>query len=145
MAASQSFATTFTSFASEASAQVPLPPASTFDILPALHELFSRIDHSSNDPLATTSLLTSSDTTNEVAYSDSKPLEPKDLPREAGEIKARIRKALRELEKLPDMDRTVEEQQEEIEMLEARISRQQEALKRLGIVAAGVEERLRGS
>jgi hypothetical protein len=50
-------------------------------------------------------------------------------------IKSKIRKALRELEKLPDMDRDVEEQEAEIRKLEQKAAKQKEVLQRLGEVA----------
>jgi len=113
---------------------VPTIPPQTFDILPALHELLSRIDHTSTD------LLTSpTDDADTSTYLNRKPLEPKDLPKEVLEIKARIRRALRELEKLPDMERSVEEQEEEIGELEDKTRRQKEMLRRLGRVAGGLE------
>lgn len=108
----------------------PLPSPRTFDILPALHELLSRLDHG----------LPASEEV-DGHYPDPAPLEPKDVPTQALPIKARIRKALRELEKLPDMDRTVQEQQEEIEELEIRIRKQKQVLRGLGgIVREGRAE-----
>ena len=71
-----------------------------------------------------------------VTYSELQPLEPKDLPTEVNAIKSKIRKALRELEKLPDMDRTVEEQEAEIGKLELKAAKQNEVLQRLGTVAS---------
>lgn len=70
-----------------------------------------------------------------VSYAELQPLEPKDLPNEVIAVKSKIRRALRELEKLPDMDRTVEEQEEEIRMLEQKAAKQKEVLKKLGDVA----------
>ena len=114
--------------------QLQLPPPQTFDILPALHELLARIDHTT----------TSTDLTNQdpidpsdigALYSELQPLEPKDLPTEILEIKRKIRRALKDLEQLPDMERSVEEQNEEIEALEGRIARQREIVARLGLLA----------
>lgn len=112
--------------------QLQLPPPQAFDILPPLHELLARIDHTPNDPIQVAAASGEDDT---VSYADLQPLEPKDLPNEVIVIKGKIRKALRELEKLPDMDRTVEEQEEEIKMLEEKAEKQREVLKRLGVVA----------
>jgi hypothetical protein len=42
---------------------------------------------------------------------------------------------VRELEKLPDMDRDVEEQEAEIKKLEQKAAKQKEVLRRLGDVA----------
>nr|OQO18722.1 hypothetical protein B0A51_14573 [Rachicladosporium sp. CCFEE 5018] len=137
--ATTSFTTPSASFSAP---QPPLPPPQTFDILPALHELLSRIDHSpATDPTSSLTLLPSPPAEAEITYTDLKPLEPKDLPREVGEIKAKIRKALREIEKLPDIERTVDEQEDEIAELEARIGRQKAELRRLGDVGRGLMER----
>ena len=70
-----------------------------------------------------------------VTYSEPQPLEAKDLPSEVIAIKSKIRKALRELEKLPDMDRDVEEQEAETRKLEQKAAKQKEVLQRLGEVA----------
>ena len=118
--------------------QPQLPRADLFDILPPLHELLARIDHIP----AESGPVDEGDNALGAAYADLQPLEPKDLPGEALAIKAKIRRALRELEGLPDMERSVEEQQEEIEELDERIRRQQEVLKQLGAAAVGVKGRL---
>jgi predicted RNase H-like nuclease (RuvC/YqgF family) len=122
-----------------------LPPPQTFDILPPLHELLARIDHSTTDPVSNINLpeQTTSDPEDIGAlYSELQPLEPKELPTEVLQIKAKIRKALKELEKLPDMERSVEEQNEEIEALEGRIRRQREMVARLAELAKGVKEKI---
>jgi predicted RNase H-like nuclease (RuvC/YqgF family) len=70
------------------------------------------------------------DAANEGAlYADLPPLEPKELMNETLHIKTKIRRAQKELEKLPDMQRTVEQQQEEIAELEERIQKQREMKK----------------
>lgn len=110
--------------------QPPLPPADTFDILPALHELLSRIDHQPDSDSSHPDIVppTSDD---ELTYSDTTPLEPRELPTEVLSIKAKIRRALKELEKLADMDRSVEQQEQEIKQLEQRIERQRDMLKQM--------------
>jgi hypothetical protein len=50
-------------------------------------------------------------------------LEAKDLPTAASAIKIRIQKARAVIESLPDVERTVEEQEEEMEELQYRIAR----------------------
>ena len=76
------------------------------------------------------------------AYAEVQPLNPKELPTVALEIKARIRGALRALEKLPDMERGVSEQEEEMRVLEERIRRQRAVLEDLRGVAAGMVGRV---
>lgn len=134
MALAQSFKTSGSSSNTQPSDKISLPPPQTFDILPPLHELLARVDHSSSDPLTASAQDT-------VSYTDSKPLEPRDFPNEVQTIKAKIRKALRELEKLPDMERSVEDQEAEIAEMELRIRKQKEVLGGLVEVAKGLEER----
>lgn len=136
MALTQSFGTTTTTTdASRPSSQAqsdqpPLPPPQTFDILPPLHEILARIDHAPNDPMHA-----AAGDGDVVSYQDIQPLEPKELPNEVVAIKSKIRKALRELEKLPDMDRSVEEQEEEIRLLQEKAAKQNKVLQKLAEVA----------
>lgn len=143
-----SFASAPTSQPQSRTAQLQLPPPQTFDILPALHELLARIDRdstaSATDPvtgIADQHLLSADAGGGDIGalYTELQPLEPKELPTEVLQIKAKIRKALKELEKLPDMERTVEEQNEEVGELEERITRQREMIRRLGKLARGME------
>ena len=105
-----------------------LPPPQTFDILPIVHELLARIDHR-QDPIDPASEPDAADLGS--LYADLPPLDPKELPAEVLQVKAKIRRALKELEKLPDMERSIEEQQEEIEELEERERKQREVLRGL--------------
>lgn len=84
------------------------PSPSTFDIIPALYTLLSRLlpTATSNDP----------------------PLEPQHLAVEASTVKIKLQKALAAVEALPDMDRTLEQQELEIQELEERITRQRQML-----------------
>lgn len=109
---------------------IQLPPPQTFDILPPLHEILARVDHAPTDPMQA-----ATGDADVVSYADLQPLEPRDLPHEVLGIKNKIRKALRELEKLPDMDRDVEQQEAEIKMLEEKAVKQREVLRKLGDVA----------
>ncbi|KAK0905680.1 hypothetical protein LTR91_011127 [Friedmanniomyces endolithicus] len=98
--------------------QPPLPPPQLFDILPALHELLARIDHSS--PITYPPSFPPINASNEPAaeslalnYSNLHPLDPKDLPSAILPLKAQMRRGLVELGRLGDMERSVEEQGEE--------------------------------
>lgn len=104
--------------------QPTLPPPQLFHILPALHEILARIDHASAAP----GILTDSDNDLGTAYTSLQPLDPKDLSGAIAPLKSQIRKGLRELEKLPDMDRSVLEQEEEIAELETKIYEQRTVL-----------------
>lgn len=130
-----------------------LPPPHTFTILPALHELLARIDRS-NLPTDISPFLdlhqTPSSESAEIGShypADSlQPLQPKDLPEEVVKtIKGRIRAAVRAVEKLPDVERTCEEQEEEIRRLEGRIREQGVMLRGLGDVVEGMKGRVEGS
>ena len=120
-----------------------LPSAHAFDILPMLDEILARIERAPTDNAGLQHQLSSSEESSTDAsdigahYQDQPPLEPKDLPTEVLAIKAKIRKALRELEKLPDRDWSIEEQEEEIEELEGRIERQKAMLRRFGEMGRG--------
>ncbi|MCJ1481258.1 hypothetical protein MMC06_001415 [Schaereria dolodes] len=81
----------------------PLPPPHTFDIIPSLHALLSRLLVAPNDGGA------------------GSPLSPKDLSTEAAAIKIKIQKARAAVETLPDIERTVAEQREDIKELQTRI------------------------
>ncbi|KAK4497289.1 hypothetical protein PRZ48_011739 [Zasmidium cellare] len=136
-------------------AAMHLPPPQTFDILPALYELLARVDkHQNATSLAGEPegyhVLEGAPGDIGATYSKSEgaqhqqPLNPKDLPTAALEIKGLIRNALREVEKLPDVERGVEEQEEEIAELEERVRRQREMLRGLAGVAKGMEGRFGG-
>ncbi|KAK5130800.1 hypothetical protein LTR08_001633 [Meristemomyces frigidus] len=114
-----------------------LPPPQLFDILPALHELLARIDHapSASDP-------SPSSTSSASNYAPVKPLDPKDLPTAILPLKAQMRKGLRAIERLPDIARSVQEQDDEIAELEARITRQDEVLRGLARCAGEAEGEL---
>lgn len=85
-----------------------LPSPSTFDIVPALYTLICRLL-----PTAT---------------SNEPPLEPQHLVVEASTVKIKLQKAVLAVEALPDVDRTVEEQEAEIQELESRIKQQRDML-----------------
>lgn len=60
------------------------------------------------------------------------PLDIKDLPTEASSIKIRVQKAQAVVESLPDVQRSVEDQNQEIEELEDRIARLQSVISDFG-------------
>ncbi|KAK5126279.1 hypothetical protein LTR85_010515 [Meristemomyces frigidus] len=119
----------------------PLPTPQLFDILPALHETLARLDHTPTglaDPLQLASV---DDTA--VYYADLQPLDRKDLPTAILPLKAQMRKGLREVEKLPDMERSVQDQEDEIAELEERIRRQEAVMQGLAQAARGVGGKVR--
>lgn len=122
-------------------ASLQLPKPHSLDILPALHELLARVDAHNNQVFTAEDHNTLADGTTDIGseYVGLQPLNPKELPTAMLEIKGRIRAALREVERLPDVDRSLEEQELEIQELEDRIKRQREMLSGLAEVAKGAE------
>ncbi|KAH9819377.1 RNA polymerase II transcription mediator complex subunit 9 [Teratosphaeria destructans] len=106
--------------------QPNLPAPELFDILPQLHEILARIDHTPADGEQ------ESDDDLGAQYHKQSPLDPKDLPAAILPLKAQMRKAMKEIERLPDIDRSVEEQDEEIRELEERLKKQQEMVRKMG-------------
>jgi hypothetical protein len=88
-----------------------LPPflsPQTFDILPEIYTLISRLQLPSNN------------TTDPSTAQPNDLLTPKDLAAAAVPIKLKIQKARATVQNLPDVERTVEEQEREIRALEKR-------------------------
>ncbi|KAI5204205.1 hypothetical protein E4T39_03781 [Aureobasidium subglaciale] len=129
--------------------QPPLPPPQTFDILPPLHALLSRLEPSLNvyTPDTSTALPPGTSAHTPIASASALPssapqqLEYKDAAVAAQFLKSRIRKALAELGGLADMQRGVEEQEEEIRGLEEKIKRQRDVLARLAGLAEVEKEK----
>ncbi|GIZ47703.1 hypothetical protein CKM354_001078800 [Cercospora kikuchii] len=154
--------------AAEQRAQLQLPDPSTFDLLPKLHELLARVDAHQNAASLQADELSLQDAEHAdiaTAYDrvpEFQPLNAKDLPTallgytKKGSkiddkdvfvkgIKDDVRDALRSVERLPDVDRTVEEQEEEIEELEERIRQQRQMLRSLAGIAKELEGRVLGA
>ncbi|KAH0559086.1 hypothetical protein GP486_004337 [Trichoglossum hirsutum] len=88
-----------------------LPPPQTFDTIAPLYTLLSRLLPASPDAPPS--------------------LDPQHLATEAGAIKLRLQKARAAVEGLGDMDRTIEEQEEEIRALEEKCEKQRGVLRGL--------------
>lgn len=97
-----------------------MPPAETFDILPSLHELINRLIPPVPGAPATPGT--------KPDYPAQQPLEIHQLAGEVSSVRARIRRARRVVESLPDSDRTVEEQEAEMAALRERIGKQKAVL-----------------
>ncbi|KAF2196287.1 hypothetical protein GQ43DRAFT_485074 [Delitschia confertaspora ATCC 74209] len=98
-----------------------MPSPAIFDILPDLHKLLSRLQASAQPP----------EQASAQASADGS-LEIHQLATAATELKLKIQRAKRAVLALPDIDRTCEEQQEEINELEDRIARLKGALQGMG-------------
>ncbi|EAT76871.2 mediator of RNA polymerase II transcription subunit 9 [Parastagonospora nodorum] len=109
-----------------------IPPPSTFDVLPDLHKLLKRLLETPSQPPAATPTPSQ--------LSADGPLEIQHVATAANDIRLKIQKARRAVMALPDVDRTCEDQEEEIEDLEARITSLKTFLKELGRPAADPED-----
>lgn len=114
----------------------PFPSPQTFDILPPLHALLVRLLSSSSpgnqDTTSAGPESTPSGQPGETLLPASGSLDPKALVTGASAVKIRTQKARNAIEALPDMDRTVSEQENEIAELEKRISRLKEVIGEFG-------------
>lgn len=130
---------------------VPFPPPHTFEIIPPLHGILLRLlsqkgpsnetggapgasaDAQSQGQQASSSIpgggnngTAPSQAAADVPVLDPNahpPLDVKDLPTATSSVKIRIQKARGVVEGLPDVHRSVEEQQNEIDELEDRVAR----------------------
>jgi hypothetical protein len=91
---------------------------SLFDIIPNLHDLVSRLTHSSTSTTSQTPL-----------HDAQKLLTPKEFTQEVAKLKEKLKKAAAAVGGLPDIDRTVEEQEHEIRELEGSIGEQRRVLR----------------
>jgi hypothetical protein len=114
---------TTTSFPQSSNAESsPLPAPNTFDLLPPLHDILLRVLDAPADPSLAA-----------AGQPDSQgPLEPARLPDATLTLKRKIQKAREAVERIPDVGRTVEEQEEEIQALEERVKRLRGVLESLG-------------
>jgi hypothetical protein len=106
----------------------PFPSPQTFDILPEIYALVSRFQ------------LSTSTSTDPTISQPIDSLSPKDLPAAAVPIKLKIQKARAAVQSLPDVGRTVEEQEREIKALEKR----NESLRKRVQELAGLARQARG-
>jgi hypothetical protein len=125
---------------------VPFPSPQTFEIIPPLYGILVRLlsqkntsNGTSGAPGDTTGAPGASAETNQAAQQANNgtgshdvpvldpathpPLDVKDLPTETSSVRIRIQKARTVVEGLPDVERSVEEQQKEIAELEDRVAR----------------------
>jgi hypothetical protein len=101
-------------------------------VLPDLHKLLKRLLETSTQPPAATPTPSQ--------LSADGPLEIQNVATAANDIRLKIQKARRAVLALPDVDRTCEDQEEEIEDLEASIARLKASLRELGRSVADAED-----
>lgn len=103
-----------------------LPSPSTFDILPPLHALLARLLLSPSQITFSPSITSSP----ALAHSaNTTPLTPKDLATAASPVKIKIQKARAVVGGLPDIERSIEEQEREIAELESEVQRAREVIR----------------
>lgn len=105
-----------------------LPPPTTFDVLPDLHKLLKRLLDNSPTPAPAS---TTADGSLEIQH----------VATAASDIRLKIQRAQRAVMALPEIDRTCEDQEEEIEELEARIAGLKTSLRELGRPTTEAEDR----
>ncbi|GKZ23128.1 hypothetical protein AbraIFM66951_000035 [Aspergillus brasiliensis] len=148
---------------------VPFPSPQTFDIVPPLHGLLSRLlspstnaaggVRATDDPTGAaaptgppsgtpgqpqsqqqaatvTSAGPGGAEISGLGSSTSPALDIKDLPTEVSSIKIRIQKAQAVVENLPDVDRSVADQEKEIQELEDRIAKLKSVISDFGQMAS---------
>ena len=107
----------------------PFPPPQTFDILPEIYALIVRLQLPSSAP------------TDPSTSQTNDSLSPKDLPAAAVTVKLKIQKARAAVQALPDVGRTVEEQEQEIKALESRNESLRERVRKLARLAGDAREK----
>ncbi|KAI9858631.1 MAG: hypothetical protein M1824_004212 [Vezdaea acicularis] len=105
---------------------VPLPPPDVLDILSPLHTLLSRL------------LPPAGNSQHSLSTAAPTELDPQHLATEASSIKIRLQKARQAVNGLPDMDRTLKDQEEEIRELEMQVQEKRETMERLKDAGQGV-------
>jgi hypothetical protein len=104
-----------------------MPRPEDFDILPDLHKLISSVARPDNRDAH----LDQSQTPSQ-AKGDGEKLRVEDVPEQAATVRGKIHRARAAVMALPDMDRSLEDQQEEMADLEAHIARLKATLHGLG-------------
>ncbi|KAG0647309.1 hypothetical protein D0Z07_6967 [Hyphodiscus hymeniophilus] len=107
----------------------------SIDTLPVLSAILSRLQ-----PLTATgaSSGTPAEASPSQLASGTAPLSIKDIPAATDDLKHRLQKARAQVKELPDIERSLVEQEEEIRELEERIGKQREVLeglKEVGLAA----------
>jgi small-conductance mechanosensitive channel len=103
--------------------------ADAVDTLPVLSAILSRLQNLSTPPTA--SVASPPTPSPSHAASGTGPLTIKDIPAATDQLKHKLQRARAQAKELPDIDRSIAEQQQEIQELEARIAKQRDVLESL--------------
>ena len=116
----------------------------SIDTLPVLSAILSRLQtHSPTAATTSGSPLGPPEASPSQLAGGTSPLSIKDIPAATDDLKHKLQKARAQVKELPDIDRTLAEQEEEIKELEEKIRRQREVLeglKEVGLAAKGERE-----
>ncbi|RMZ89775.1 hypothetical protein DV736_g2982, partial [Chaetothyriales sp. CBS 134916] len=96
------------------------PPASAFSLLPDVYILLSRLAPLQNAGISNVNGAGASDTLH-LTLSHEPALQPADIAAAMYPIRQKVQKAIAAIKALPDIDRTIEEQEAEMRVLEAQI------------------------
>jgi hypothetical protein len=136
-------ATSHSQSTSQPSSTISLPEglsADSVDTLPVLSAVLSRLQNLSTLPTA--SPPTPSPT---QAASGTGPLTIKDVPVATDQLKHQLQRARAQVKELPDIERSIAEQDEEIRELEERIAKQRDVLETMRQASIAAARGGRGS
>jgi hypothetical protein len=135
-----------TSQATTSAPPVDINPSS-LDTLPILAATFARIQATNSTSLAggsspyptsaPSNVIPAVESTTFKETFSSEPLTTKQIPAATDGLKHRLQRTRAQVAQLPDMERTVEEQEEEMRELEQRIRQQRGVLERLKALGSG--------
>ncbi|KAI1610011.1 hypothetical protein EDD36DRAFT_498803 [Exophiala viscosa] len=118
----------------------PFPEPSTFSILPDIYLLIARLtiyQQAQQQKSQSDSETQTIQTQPPPAQNLGPPLDIKELPAQVYKIKQRIAKARAAVSALPDVDRSENEQETEVQELQRTIKLLKQRLGKLGAIAAG--------
>ena len=105
----------------------------SIDTLPILSAILSRLQ----TPAATSTSSTSPPSASPSQLASGGSLAIKDIPAATDELKHKLQKARAQVKELPDIDKTLAEQEEEMRELEEKIRKQREVLE--GLKEVGIK------
>jgi len=120
----------------------PFPSPATFAILPDIYLLIARLSILQVQPNTAAEPVTAAAASSAPSSHylvTGPPLEPKDLPSYVYPIKQKIAKARAAVQALPDVERSVRDQEREIALLERRVESLTGRLAKLGAIAGESE------
>ncbi|CAD6503040.1 BgTH12-02711 [Blumeria graminis f. sp. triticale] len=109
------------------------------DTIPILSSLLSRLSNPSSTNQSGLAAPSYTSSPSQLCNSTGQ-LSAKDIPPATDELKQQLQKAHLQIKQLPDIDRTISEQEEEIVELEEKISQQREVIKKLRVLGKATSE-----